>query len=47
MLTPRALEIVRRFAENGMKLLLEDPANVRDLLGLTARRRSPPSASTG
>lgn len=35
MLTPRALEIVRRFAENGMKLLLEDPANVRDLLGLT------------
>jgi hypothetical protein len=34
MLTPREKEIVRRFAENGLKLLLEVPANVRELLTL-------------
>ena len=27
-------ELVRQFKENGMKMLLEHPANVRDLLGL-------------
>ncbi|HYT87449.1 MAG TPA: Rpn family recombination-promoting nuclease/putative transposase [Gemmataceae bacterium] len=31
----RIVEIVRRFAANGMKLLLEDPGNVRDLFTLT------------
>jgi hypothetical protein len=34
MLTPREKEIVRRFAENGLKLLLENSANVRELLTL-------------
>jgi hypothetical protein len=29
-------EIVRHFPENGMKLLLENPLNVRDLLALAA-----------
>jgi hypothetical protein len=28
--------LFRQFAENGMKLLLENPQNVRDLLALTA-----------
>jgi hypothetical protein len=32
---PRRIgELVRQFKENGMKLMLEDPANVRDVLGL-------------
>jgi predicted transposase YdaD len=35
MTRARWKQIVRRFPENGMKLLLEDPANVRDLLALT------------
>jgi hypothetical protein len=30
----RIRELVRQFKENGMKLMLEDPANVRDVLGL-------------
>jgi hypothetical protein len=30
----RIRELVRNFKENGMKMLLEHPANVRDLLGL-------------
>ena len=30
----KLLELVRRFTENGMKLMLEDPLNVRDLLAL-------------
>jgi hypothetical protein len=34
MLTPDEQEIVRRFTENGLKLPLEVPANVRDLLTL-------------
>jgi hypothetical protein len=29
-------QIVRQFPENGLKLLLENPANVRELLGLAA-----------
>ena len=33
----KLLELVRRFAENGMKLMLEDPLNVRDLLALLER----------
>jgi predicted transposase YdaD len=28
------IELVRQFPENGMKLMLQDPANVRDLLAL-------------
>ncbi len=32
MIRARIKAIVRQFAENGMKLLLEDPRNVRDLL---------------
>jgi ElaB/YqjD/DUF883 family membrane-anchored ribosome-binding protein len=35
MLTPRMEAIVRQFRENGIKLLLEDPANVRELLNIT------------
>ena len=35
--TDRLVRIVREFPENGMKLLLEHPANVRDLLRLGAR----------
>jgi hypothetical protein len=31
----RLQEIVRRFPENGMKLMLENPKNVRDLLLLS------------
>jgi len=31
----RIKAIVREFAENGIKLLLEDPANVRELLAIT------------
>ena len=30
----RIRELVRQFRENGMKMLLEHPANVRDLLSL-------------
>ena len=33
----RIAKMVRRFLENGIKLLLENPANVRDLLGLQQR----------
>jgi hypothetical protein len=34
-LRPRRIrELVRQFKENGMKMMLEDPANVRDVLGL-------------
>lgn len=32
----RIRQIVRRFPENGMKLLLENPANVRDLLNIAS-----------
>src|SRR5260221_8156304 len=32
----RVLELVRNFPQNGMKLLLETPANVRELLTLVA-----------
>lgn len=34
--TARLVELVRNFPQNGMKLLLETPANVRDLLHLVA-----------
>jgi ElaB/YqjD/DUF883 family membrane-anchored ribosome-binding protein len=34
----RLREIVRNFPENGMKLLLESPRNVQDLLGITGAR---------
>ena len=34
---PKLLELARRFAENGMKLMLQDPRNVRDLLALLER----------
>jgi hypothetical protein len=34
MVTERALQIVRQFSQNGTKLLLENPENVRDLLAL-------------
>ena len=34
---PRPREIIRNFPENGMKILLENPKNVRDLLALTGR----------
>jgi len=35
MRSPRRIrELVRQFKENGMKMMLEDPANVRDVLGL-------------
>jgi hypothetical protein len=30
----RIRELVRQFKENGMKIMLEHPANVRDLLSL-------------
>ena len=33
----RLRDIIRNFPENGMKRLLEDPGNVRDLLALTGR----------
>jgi len=32
---PRHRDIIRHFPENGMKLLLEDPKTVRDLLAIT------------
>lgn len=32
-----SLRFIRNFPENGVKLLLEDPANVRELLLLVAR----------
>jgi hypothetical protein len=35
MLSARLREIVRRFPENGMKLMLENPKNARDLLFLS------------
>jgi predicted transposase YdaD len=35
MTGPRVLEIVRHFRENGLKLLLQNPVNARDLLALT------------
>jgi predicted transposase YdaD len=35
LVTERVRQIVRHFLENGMKVLLGDRANVRDLLGLT------------
>ena len=35
MSTERIRQLVRHFAENGLKVLLSDAANVRDLLGLT------------
>ena len=34
ILTPRVHEIIRQFRENGLKLLLHNPGNVRDLLSL-------------
>ena len=34
-LPPRVKAIIRQFPENGLKLLLQHPANVRDLLGLS------------
>ena len=34
MAKSRLRQIVRQFPENGMKLLLENPANVRDLLNI-------------
>ncbi len=34
MRQPRIREIVRNFPENGLKLLLEDPSNLRDVLML-------------
>jgi hypothetical protein len=34
MLSPRIVEIIRHFRENGLKVLLQRPANVRDLLTL-------------
>ena len=34
MVQARVLQIVRQFWENAIKLLLEDPKNVRDLLAL-------------
>jgi hypothetical protein len=37
-MTPRVLEIVRHFRENGLKLLLQHHANARDLLALTGTR---------
>ena len=36
----RIEQIVRHFRENGLKLLLENPANARELLGLTTTRLS-------
>ena len=36
MVSPRVEQIIRHFPENGLKLLLEHPANARDLLTLTA-----------
>src|ERR1700722_6740617 len=33
--TRRSREIIRQFPENGLKLLLENPGNVRDLLDIT------------
>jgi predicted transposase YdaD len=36
MAASRVLEIIRHFRENGLKLLLENPANARELLALTA-----------
>jgi hypothetical protein len=38
MAASRVLEIIRHFRENGLKLLLENPANARELLALTATR---------
>jgi predicted transposase YdaD len=35
MATARVEQIIRHFRENGLKLLLEHPANVRDLISLT------------
>jgi hypothetical protein len=35
MVESRLHQIVRQFAENGMRLLLENPQNVCDLLGLS------------
>jgi hypothetical protein len=37
-MTPRVLEIVRHFRENGLKLLLQHRANARDLLALASTR---------
>ena len=34
MVEPRVLQIVRQFWKNAIKLLLENPKNVRDLLAL-------------
>jgi hypothetical protein len=41
----RIRELVRQFKENGMKMMLEHPANVRDLLSLldTCERCAKPS----
>ena len=36
MRDPKIQQIFRQFAENGIKLLLENRQNVRDLLALTA-----------
>ena len=33
--------VIRRFPENGMKRLLEDPKNIRDLLLLSTKYRVP------
>src|SRR5262249_41588851 len=38
MLPPRVEQIIRHFRENGLKLLLEHPANARELLALTEPR---------
>jgi hypothetical protein len=38
MVLSRVVEIIRHFRENGLKLLLEHPANARELLTLTATR---------
>jgi predicted transposase YdaD len=38
MASSRIEQIVRRFRENGLKLLLQDPGNAHDLLALTATR---------
>jgi hypothetical protein len=37
----RVRDFARRFPENGMKLLLEDPRNVQDLLRLTGTEQEP------
>jgi hypothetical protein len=38
MTHPRVLEIIRHFRENGLKLLLQNPGNARDLLSLAGTK---------